>query len=217
MTTAALPHTFIEPATWRVEVEEQQQTRATSGRTRKVTSRALATTIVVLAVVAIGFVLVSKQRTDPAIETIEDYGNAWYSGDHDTALAMLGVDPQNSLGFINWSEYEAAIDAEVSIECEARADSDGVYDCLVHYSNALFDAVDAPPEAKPWVGLVHGERIEVRSYDNSSDLEDSWRAWLESSAQAGTSPCRFDAPPIPECAAFQLANLDEWASWYEQR
>lgn len=59
---------------------------------------------------------------------------------------MLGWDPQNSPGFINWSE------------CEAAMNSDGVYDCLVHYSSALFGAVDAPAVAKPWVGHVKGER-----------------------------------------------------------
>jgi hypothetical protein len=171
-----------------------------------------------LAVVVVALVVFRSQDSgDPAIETIEVYADAFYSGDYETGLAMLGWDASTSSDFINWSEYEAAIGAEVSVECEAGPNGDGVYACVVHYSNELFDAVDEPDVAKSWVGRVQGERIEVRNYVGFSRVEDSWRAWLEESGRSETAPCDFDVPPTPECASFQLANLVDWASWYEDR
>lgn len=194
---------------------DRRTSASTEGETRRSTSRLAAIAIGALAVLVTGFFVVRSQVSqDPAIELIDEYGEAFFTGDHETALDILGWDPENSLGFINWSEYEAAIGAETSVECELRAESDGVYDCLVYYSNSLFEAVDEPPVAKPWQGRVQGELIEVRSYDNSNQVEDSWIVWLQETGSAASSECQINTAPTADCARFQLANLDEWADWY---
>lgn len=190
---------------------------STEDTPRRPVSRIVAIVIGALAVLVTGFIVVRSQvNKDPAIALIEEYGEAFFSGDHDTALGILGWDPEISLGFINWSGYEAAIGADTSVECELRPESDGVYDCLVHYSNSLFEAVDEPPVAKPWQGRVQGEQIEVRSYDNSNQVEDSWTRWLQEAGLAASSECQVNTAPTPECARFQLANLEAWADWYRE-
>lgn len=83
-----------------------------------------------------------------------------------------------------------------------------VYSCDVNYSNDLYEAVDAEPRTIAWVGRVTGETIEVLSFaGDPGEIKNSWRGWAD---EVGDHPCDPSRPPTPECAQFQIANLDRW-------
>lgn len=197
--------------------DEEHVLRTTNASRRS--KRLLTVGLLAALALSAGFLLSrSTSSQDPGIALIERYAEAWFGGDHGTALTILGFDPAESQLAIEWSRYEGAIGATTELECEPRGDSPAVYDCVISYSNSLYEAVEAPPTSQEWSGRVDGENIEVLGYEpNPGDIEDSWFEWALSALPPDTSPCDRLRPPTQECALFQLDHLDEWAIWHLSR
>lgn len=176
---------------------------------------ALGAALVFLVVAAV-FAIQTRDQTEPHIELVGEYAEAWFGGDSETFLAMLDLDAANSQGMIDWSQYEEAIGAEAELSCAPQTDQPPVYICQVEYSNLLYEAVGESPSTYEWVGRVEADdrSIQVLRYDSSpGPVEIGWSRWL-SQTMPDPNPCPSDRPPDPACAAYQVEHLDEWVAWY---
>lgn len=161
---------------------------------------------------------------------------SWYSGDclgarHvsdlEAAACARSSEPNETI------EYESILGAEVSLDgCEEVAANDLAnpnlvgLSCQVSYANAMNAAVGKPASTTLkhfdiWGPIFVSHRgndtgwYEI-DYPEDTDLRQSFRLFAESGelrddyVAAGCASAR-----TPECANLIMANLDDWAVWYE--
>ena len=172
------------------------------------------------------------RQTWDAADVVEFAMESWYGGDCEEARLVASVENElcaTSDTPTETIEYESILGADVSVEgCE---ESPGSVDpvrlsCEVHYSNAMSTAVGKPPfltvrefSVYP-IGFMDfpddPSRWYLQDYPEDPELRESFRLFAESGelrddyAAAGCAEAR-----TPECADLILANLDDWAAWYE--
>lgn len=128
-------------------------------------------------------------------------------------------------------EYESILEADVSVEgCETIGTASVEWvnlSCEVHYSNAMNAAVAKPPSVTVVEFGVHRAAGMVQQggqsspwyegdYPEDSELRDSFRLFAESGElQADYAAAGCAEAHTPDCANLILANLDDWAAWYE--
>jgi hypothetical protein len=165
---------------------------------------------------------------------------SWYGGDCQSALALSWISLKGGESWVDCStssspaqtiEYESILGAEVTVEnCEEAAAGPDVTNvtCEVHYSNVMSSAVGKEPSVMVREFAVHDDVGWVRQpapedaawhegdYPEDTELRASFQQFAEGGelaeayAGAGCASTRS-----PDCANLIIANLDEWAAWYQ--
>ncbi len=152
---------------------------------------------------------------------IEEYLDAWYGGDYDGAAALTtaqrlrtGPSEQRARAEV---EYQEMLDAEVVVRrCETLPPS--TVRCEVTYSNALNQAIAAPPST---VDLQFGVEAGLIAFVAGPYLDDEGLTASFESFAGLLFPTDYrnacdDEPnyQTPDCARFKLDHLEDWASWH---
>lgn len=197
-------------------------------RSRDQVSRGFAWAVVVLAATAL-VVLITVRGDTPLPMTEEDVIaaglDAWFGGDPAAVSAVFVPGLDGVAVSENQIAYQAAIGGKARL-LGCRPDPTARLDCDVEYSNAFNDAVGSPPFIVPMTFRVSDDKIvRVNTFHNRNsfpfdvELESSFANFM---ALSGLAEDYHDAcSPFAErgasCAGFQLAHLDEWASWHRSQ
>lgn len=172
-----------------------------------------------------------RRTVEPEL-VVEKALESWFGGDclrarHLSDLGSedceVGSDPVSQT-----VEYESLLAAEVSLDgCESVTSNDPEFEgfsCEVRYSNAMNEAVGEPASVTVVhfdVGLVVGysgfdKPWHAAGYPADAGLRESFTRF----AEAGELASEYAAADCasarsPDCANLILANLDDWAAWYE--
>lgn len=197
-------------------------------RSRDETSRGVAWAVVVLAAAAL-VVLITVRADTPLPMTEEEVIavglEAWFGGDPAAVSDIFEIGLDGVAVSENQVAYQAAIGGKARL-LGCRPDPTARYDCEAEYSNALNDAVGSPPFIVPMTFSVsEGKIVRVNTFHSRNyvpadvELESSFANFM---AVSGLAEDYHDAcSPFAErgasCAGFQLAHLDEWASWHRSQ
>ena len=173
-----------------------------------------------------------RQTLEPR-DLVEFGLESWYGGDCEAARFVSGMEadacstPDTPTQTI---EYESILGADVSVEGCGRpvTISDGeALSCDVHYSNALSSAVGKPPSVTTRgfnvltdAGLMHvaddPNYWYLADYPEDPELRESFTLFAEGGELADEYAAADCANTrSPECATLIMANLDDWATWYQ--
>jgi hypothetical protein len=197
-------------------------------RSRVQASRGFAWAVVVLAVAAL-VVLITVRGDTPLPMTEEDVIasglEAWFGGDAAAVSAVFEPGPDGVAVSENQVAYQAAIGGKARL-LVCRPGPTARLDCEVEYSNALNDAVGSPPFIVPMTFRVsEGKIVRVNTFHSRNyfpadvELESSFANLMAVSGLAEDyhEVCSPAAERGASCAGFQLAHLDEMASWHRSQ
>ncbi|HEX9866616.1 MAG TPA: hypothetical protein VGC03_16760 [Acidimicrobiia bacterium] len=197
-------------------------------RSRDQASRGFAWAVVVLAAAAL-VVLITVRGATPLPMTEEDVIaaglEAWFGGDPAAVSAVFEPGLDGVAVSESQVEYQAAIGGKARL-LGCRPGPTARLDCEVEYSNALNDAVGSPPFIVPMTfGVSEGKIVRVNTFHSRNyfpadvELESSFANLMAVSGLAEDyhEVCIPYAERGASCAGFQLAHLDEWASWHRSQ
>ena len=172
-------------------------------------------TVVVLALVMTACSASSADTVEDDIEVLETMFGAFWTGDADTVLPILGRVGADHVA--SETRYQALIGASVDTECEGL--SDGVTQCDITYSNMFYDAVGADPDVTRKTFTVTDGVVTLldNRFPGNTDLTDSVRnyiIWYQLDPEAVCVTREVYHVDGEGCADLAIRQISDWARWH---
>lgn len=173
------------------------------------------TMVIVLAVLLAACSPSSADTVDEDIEVLETMFGAFWTGDADTVLPILGRVGADHVA--SETRYQLLIGASVDTECEGLGD--GVTQCYITYSNMFYDAVGAEPDVTRKTFTVTDGVVTLLDsrFPGDTDLTDSVRDYIirhDLDAEDVCAKREVYHVDGEGCAGLVIGHLVDWAQWH---
>lgn len=172
-------------------------------------------TLVVLALVLSACSASSTGSVEDDIEVLETMFGAFWTGDADTVLPILGRVGADHVA--SETRYQASIGASVNTDCVGLGD--GVTQCDITYSNMFYEAAGADPDVTRKTFTVTDGVVTLldHRFPGDTDLTDSVRDYIIRHQLDPQDVCaKREVYHVngEACADLQKRNMSNWLEWH---
>jgi hypothetical protein len=170
---------------------------------------------VALAVVLAACSASPADTVDEDIEVLETMFSAFWTGDADTVLPILGRVGADHVA--SETQYQSLIGASVSTECVGLGD--GVTQCDITYSNMFYDEIAADPDVTRKTFTVSDGVVTLLDsrFPGDTELTDSVRNYIIRHQLDPANVCATREVYHVNgeaCADLVASHITDWAAWH---